>query len=52
MISTQAGIQLGHIYDGHMVNVQANNLKLRQRTNKMVMQSRAAMKCTLKTPLL
>ncbi len=28
MISTQAGIGLGHIHDGYMVNVQADNAKL------------------------
>ena len=37
MISTQAGIHLGHIYDGYMVNVQADNQKLKHRTNQMIM---------------
>ena len=36
MISTQAGIHLGHIHDGYMVNVRAENAKLRDRAKRMV----------------
>lgn len=36
MISTLAGIQLGHIHDGYMVNVQADNAKLKDRAKRMV----------------
>jgi N-acetylmuramic acid 6-phosphate etherase len=36
MISTQAGIQLGHIHDGYMVNVQPDNAKLKDRAKRMV----------------
>jgi len=36
MISTQAGILLGHIHDGYMVNVRADNAKLRDRARRMV----------------
>jgi N-acetylmuramic acid 6-phosphate etherase len=31
MLSTLIGIRLGHVYDGLMVNVAADNAKLRQR---------------------
>lgn len=36
MISTLAGIHLGHIHDGYMVNVRAENAKLRDRARRMV----------------
>jgi N-acetylmuramic acid 6-phosphate etherase len=36
MISTLAGIHLGHIHDGYMVNVRAENAKLRDRARHMV----------------
>jgi N-acetylmuramic acid 6-phosphate etherase len=36
MISTQAGILLGHIHDGYMVNVRAENAKLKERARRMV----------------
>lgn len=36
MISTQAGILLGHIHDGYMVNVRADNAKLKDRARRMV----------------
>jgi N-acetylmuramic acid 6-phosphate etherase len=36
MISTEAGIRLGHIHDGYMVNVRAENAKLRNRARRMV----------------
>jgi N-acetylmuramic acid 6-phosphate etherase len=36
MISTQAGILLGHIHEGYMVNVRAENAKLRDRARRMV----------------
>ena len=31
LISTLAGIRLGHVHDGYMVNVVADNAKLRDR---------------------
>jgi N-acetylmuramic acid 6-phosphate etherase len=36
MISTQAGIHLGHIHDGYMVNMQPVNAKLKDRARRMV----------------
>ncbi|MEM8869650.1 MAG: N-acetylmuramic acid 6-phosphate etherase, partial [Pseudomonadota bacterium] len=36
MISTAAGCMLGHVYHGQMVNVLADNAKLRDRTARMV----------------
>lgn len=36
MISTQAGILLGHIHDGYMVNVRPENAKLRDRARRIV----------------
>lgn len=36
MISTLMAIELGHVHDGHMVNVVADNEKLRQRAQRMV----------------
>lgn len=38
MISTMAGVQLGHVHDGLMVNVHADNAKLRDRATEIVMQ--------------
>ncbi|KQR78192.1 N-acetylmuramic acid 6-phosphate etherase [Rhizobium sp. Leaf341] len=36
MISTLVGIGLGHVHDGHMVNLRPDNAKLRQRAARMV----------------
>ncbi len=36
MISTLAGIRLGHVHEGHMVNLVAGNAKLRARAARMV----------------
>ncbi|OHV77420.1 N-acetylmuramic acid 6-phosphate etherase [Rhizobium sp. LCM 4573] len=36
MLSTLAAVQLGHVYDGHMVNLRADNEKLRARAARMV----------------
>jgi len=36
MLSTLVGVHLGHIYDGMMVNLQADNLKLQDRSKRMV----------------
>ena len=36
MMSTVMGIALGHVHDGMMVNVQADNAKLRERAAGMV----------------
>lgn len=36
MISTLTGLRLGHVYEGHMVNLVADNVKLRDRAARMV----------------
>ncbi len=36
MLSTMIGIHLGHVHDGYMVNLFADNLKLRDRAARMV----------------
>ena len=36
MISTQAGILLGHVHDGMMVNLNPDNIKLRRRASDIV----------------
>ena len=36
MMSTLMGIRLGHVYDGHMVNLYADNTKLLERAARMV----------------
>ncbi|MBA3446508.1 MAG: N-acetylmuramic acid 6-phosphate etherase [Pseudaminobacter sp.] len=36
MLSTLAAIHLGHVHDGHMVNLHADNLKLRKRAAGIV----------------
>ena len=36
MLSTLAAIQLGHVHDGYMVNLIADNGKLRERAAKIV----------------
>ena len=36
MLSTLAAIKLGHVHDGYMVNLRADNLKLRQRAARIV----------------
>lgn len=36
MFSTLVGIRLGHVYDGHMVNLKADNAKLRGRAVRIV----------------
>lgn len=36
MMSTLAAIALGHVHDGYMVNVRADNVKLRDRAARMV----------------
>ncbi len=36
MISTQAGILMGHVHDGLMVNLVPDNIKLRQRAERIV----------------
>lgn len=38
MISTQAGILLGHVHDGFMVNFAPDNVKLRKRAAQIVMK--------------
>ena len=37
MLSTMVAIHLGHVHDGYMVNVVADNLKLRGRAQRIVM---------------
>ena len=36
MLSTMMAVQLGHVHDGHMVNLVADNIKLRGRAQRMV----------------
>lgn len=36
MVSTLMGVMLGHVHDGHMVNLKADNGKLRARASRMV----------------
>lgn len=36
MISTLIGVELGHVHDGYMVNVRAENAKLRDRAARIV----------------
>ena len=36
MLSTLAAIHLGHVHDGYMVNLTADNIKLRDRAIRMV----------------
>jgi len=36
MLSTLTAIKLGHVHDGHMVDVRADNEKLRQRATRIV----------------
>nr|WP_316656014.1 N-acetylmuramic acid 6-phosphate etherase [uncultured Gellertiella sp.] len=36
IVSTLAGVMLGHVHDGHMVNLVADNAKLRARATRMV----------------
>jgi N-acetylmuramic acid 6-phosphate etherase len=36
MLSTLIGVRLGHVHDGLMVNVRADNEKLRQRAQRMI----------------
>jgi N-acetylmuramic acid 6-phosphate etherase len=38
MLSTMIGVHLGHVYDGLMVNVVADNEKLRGRAARIVMR--------------
>lgn len=36
MLSTLVGVQLGHVHDGYMVNLKADNIKLRDRAGRIV----------------
>lgn len=36
MLSTLMAVHLGHVHDGHMVNLKADNVKLKQRANRIV----------------
>ena len=36
MMSSLMAMQLGHVYDGYMINVRADNIKLRKRAEKIV----------------
>jgi N-acetylmuramic acid 6-phosphate etherase len=38
LLSTRAGVLLGHVHDGLMVNLRADNRKLRQRARGIVAQ--------------
>jgi N-acetylmuramic acid 6-phosphate etherase len=37
MLSTMMAVELGHVHDGYMVNVVADNLKLQERARRIVM---------------
>lgn len=37
MLSTMMAVHLGHVHDGYMVNLVADNIKLRDRARRMVM---------------
>ncbi|PTM92157.1 N-acetylmuramic acid 6-phosphate etherase [Mycoplana dimorpha] len=36
MLSTLVGVQLGHVHDGYMVNLKADNIKLKDRASRIV----------------
>ncbi|MEP4805243.1 MAG: N-acetylmuramic acid 6-phosphate etherase [Hyphomicrobiales bacterium] len=36
MLSTLMAVHLGHVHDGHMINLKADNIKLKQRANRIV----------------
>ena len=36
MLSTMMATRLGHVHDGYMVNVTADNLKLKQRARRII----------------
>ncbi|MFD2649280.1 N-acetylmuramic acid 6-phosphate etherase [Devosia albogilva] len=38
MLSTMMAVHLGHVHDGYMVNLVADNIKLRDRARRMVME--------------
>ena len=42
MLSSLMAVQLGHVHDGMMVNLKADNIKLRQRANGIVARSASA----------
>ena len=42
MLSTLMAVQLGHVHDGMMVNLKADNIKLRQRANAIVAHAAGA----------
>ncbi|WP_061938151.1 N-acetylmuramic acid 6-phosphate etherase [Aureimonas sp. AU22] len=42
MISTALAVRRGHVHDGHMVSLRADNAKLRERATRMVADAAAA----------
>lgn len=36
MLSTLMAVHLGHVHDGHMINLKADNIKLKQRASRIV----------------
>ena len=42
MLSTLMAVELGHVHDGMMVNLKADNIKLRQRANGIVARAAGA----------
>ena len=42
MLSSLMAVQLGHVHDGMMVNLKADNIKLRQRANGIVARAASA----------
>ncbi len=51
MISTLAGLMLGHVHDGYMVNVIADNAKLRDRAARIVAAIAATSEPTARSAL-
>lgn len=52
MISTQAGIIMGHVHDGFMVNLAPDNRKLRKRAAQIVMKISGASQATADAALM
>lgn len=51
MMSTLMGIRLGHVHDGHMVNVVADNRKLQQRAARIVQHITGVSNATARSKL-
>lgn len=51
MMSTLMAIQLGHVHDGYMINLQADNIKLKKRLQGMICSIASCDKATANTAL-